>query len=171
MNDGRRRTLERAGLVVIVLGFGGTLGFLAALLLGDVPLAYRLDCDRVSGECEIERRLLLGARRWTVTLDSIRGVEVHHSAPRRGTARVLLVLVTGGPGPTYVADYGHEGRVEAERAAARVNAFLRDASATRLTIERDDTPWYWTAWTAMPFASVMVIALVLAARRVWRTAR
>jgi len=170
MDAGRRRTLDRAGLVVIVLAFGATLSFLVALPLGDVPLAYRLDCDRVSGECEIERQLWLGARRKTVDLESVRGAEVQRGALRRGVPRVVLVLATGGPGGIYVADYSRAGRAEAERDAARVNAFLRDRSATRLTVERDDTPWYWRAWTATLFAAVMVVALILAARRVWRAA-
>jgi hypothetical protein len=153
-----RPVMTRLVKVVLLLGFAAVLAFVIGLLTFDAPFEYSLDCNRFSGSCLFTQRLLVSSRTGSVPIASLEGAQVRVAAARRGAPRIMVwVKGRGGTADAFFADYG--SRAEADEAAGKIDAFLRDPSDGRLILTRSVRGMYWLAWALVPLVAGLVVAL------------
>jgi hypothetical protein len=149
--------MSKAVKVALLLSFGAVLAFLVWLLLFDEPLDYWLDCNRFSGTCTFTQNLIARTRVGTARIDTLREAESRSGAHWKGKPRTSVWVVSD-RGSYFFADY--RARREAEEAAEKINAFLRDPTRGRLLITQSDRTMYWVAWGLVPVAAAFVVGLV-----------
>lgn len=138
----------RALKFLLLLGFGGVLLALVALLVTDTRMGAALACDRAAAVCSLTPQRL--TQTWTgrLALTTIDRAEVRVRGGRGGPPQVWVVT-TGGD--YFFAAY--DGRSTADDAAQQLNAFLREPSAAALKLSDDQRASYcrwsrgsWGCW-------------------------
>jgi len=162
--------MTRLVKVLLLLGFAGVLAFVIGLLAFDAPFEYGLDCNRFSGRCLFTQRLLVSSRTGSAPIASLERAEVRVAAGPRGAPRIMVwIKGRGGAADAFVADYAK--RAEADEAAGKIDAFLRDPSDGRLILTRSVRGMYWLAWALVPLVAGLVVALAAVLLRKPRLSR
>ncbi len=144
--------------VLLLSGFAAVLAFVVGLLAFDAPLEYSLECNRLSGRCVFTQRLLVSSRTGWVPIDAMERAEVRVAAPRRGAPRIMVWVRSRPAGKDYFfADYSTQA--QAQEAAGKIDAFLRDPSDGRFLLTRSVRGMYVLAWVLVPLVALLVVAL------------
>ncbi len=146
--------------IILLLGFGGVLVALVALLLTNTRVEAALACDPASGVCSLTQEQSAGSWHSQVPITAIDRAEVRVRRGRGGSPQVWLVTSSG---DYFFADYVL--RSSADEAAQQINAFLRNPAKHQLLLTKDERAGYWLAWALIP---VVVVLLGLLARVLFR---
>ncbi len=127
------------------------------LLLADVPVQFRLDCDRGAGGCWAERETMFSRRVAYFPVQSLRDVRVRTFQGLRGAPRVVLIAVTDS-GRMLVAEYSAAEKQAAEADAAQVRLFL-SSNQPELRIAKESGHSRWLAIAVFAPALLLLAAL------------
>lgn len=142
--------------VLVLLGFGVALAAVAGWFVLDEPLEYWLDCNRFSGTCTFTQKFVIRTHTTSARVGTLRKAEVRLRTLGKSRIR-QSVWVLSDRGDHFVADY--RSRAEAEEAAEKINAFLRDPGRGRLLVTRTDRMMYWVAWGLVPISAAFLVAV------------
>jgi hypothetical protein len=149
--------------VPVLLGFIVLLGFVVGSLFLEVPVAYELKCDRSKGGCTFTEQRLGRSRAAEARIASLQHAEVRRGTPGWANPLSIVWVVSRKSGGERFAAYW--SRAEAEEAARKINAFLRDPTAGRVVLAKSVPLTYWIAGALIPLIATLLVVLASAALR------
>jgi hypothetical protein len=153
--------------VLALLGFTVFLGLAVGLFFLEAPVAYELRCDRSTGLCTFTEQRLGESRVTVAKIASLHQAEVRAATPGWPDLRSAVWVASREAGDKRFAAYW--SRAEAEEAARKINAFLRDPTAGRVVLAKSVPLTYWIAGALIPVIATLLV--VLAAAVLTRKAR
>jgi hypothetical protein len=155
--------MRHVALVLLVPLLAGA----AALAFWGPVRGYDVRCTKDTRiACTIERHTSSGPSVQSFVLDAPATADVRLMPVRRGSARILLYLVSA-PHDVFAAEFeGKDAYAQAQAAAAQLNTLFAAAQPGAVRIEvRPPAYMQWMLWGAVAFLALLVAAAARAVPR------